>query len=60
MPLPRRPIGIGFRGFGLFDTDHPDIYPPGLRQAMSVLPMWVALTEPTIRRAASRFGPAAM
>jgi hypothetical protein len=55
-----RPLGIGFRGFGLRDTDHPEVYPPGLRQVMSVLLMWVALTEPTSRRAASRFGLAAM
>ncbi|MDA8354771.1 MAG: hypothetical protein M0Z95_00345 [Actinomycetota bacterium] len=55
-----RPLGIGFRGFGLRGTDHPELYPPGLRQVMSVLPMWVALTEPTSRRAASRFALAAM
>ena len=55
-----RPLGIGFRGFGLRGTDHPEVYPPGLRQVVSVLPMCVALTEPTSRRAARRFALAAM
>ena len=55
-----RPLGIGFRGFGLRGTDHPEVYPPGLRQVVSVLPMCEALTEPTSRRAARRFALAAM
>lgn len=55
-----RPLGIGFRGIGLRGTDHPEVYPPGLRQVVSVLPMCEALTEPTSRRAAGRFALAAM
>lgn len=55
-----RAVGIGFRGFGLRGTDHPESYPPLLRQAMSVLPMWAALTEPSSRRAAGRWARAAM
>lgn len=46
-----RAVKIRFRGFGLRGTDHPENYPPVLRQAMSLLPMWVALTEPASRRA---------
>lgn len=55
-----RALKIDFRGFGLRGTDHPENYPPLLRQVMSVLPMWVALTEPTSRRAAGRRARAAM
>lgn len=55
-----RAVGIRFRGFGLRGTDHPENYPPLLRQAMSALPMWVALTEPSSRRAAERWARAAM
>ncbi len=55
-----RAVGIRFRGFGLRGTDHPENYPPLLRQVMSILPMWVALTDPASRRAASRRARAAM
>jgi hypothetical protein len=55
-----RAVGISFRGFGLRGTDHPEAYPPGLRQLLSALPMWVALTYPPSRHAASRWALAAM
>jgi len=55
-----RALGIGFRGFGLRGTDHPENYPPLVRQLMSLLPMWVALTEPASRRAAGKRARAAM
>ena len=55
-----RAVGIRFSGFGIRGTDHPENYPPLLRQAMSALPMWVALTEPSSRRAAGRRARAVM
>jgi len=55
-----RLVGIRFRGFGLRGTDHPESYPQGLRQLMSLLPMWVAMTEPESRRHASGRARAAM
>ena len=55
-----RAVGIRFRGFGVRGTDHPENYPPLLRQAMSALPMWVALTEASSRRAAGRRARAVM
>lgn len=55
-----RALKIRFRGFGLRGTDHPESYPPPLRQAMLLLPMWVALTEPASRRAAGCRARAAM
>ncbi|EQD53685.1 hypothetical protein B1B_10094, partial [mine drainage metagenome] len=55
-----RAVGIRFRGFGMRGTDHPENYPPGLRQIMSFLPMWAVLTEPSSRRSAGRRAQAAM
>ena len=40
-----RLVGIRFRGYGLRGTDHPEDYPPLVRQLMSVLPFVTALTE---------------
>lgn len=40
-----RLMGIHFRGYGVRGTDHPEIYPPGLRQLMRVLPFFTALTQ---------------
>ena len=40
-----RLVGIRFRGYGLRGTDHPEDYPPLVRQLMSVLPFFTALTE---------------
>jgi hypothetical protein len=55
-----RAVGIDFRGFGLRGTDHPAGYPPVLRQVMSVVPMWTAITDPASRRAAPPRALAAM
>jgi len=55
-----RAVGIKFAGFGLRGTDHPENYPPILRQIMSALPMWTAITVPASRRAASGIARAAM
>jgi hypothetical protein len=47
-----RLLGIRYRAYGLRGTDHPDAYPPGLRQLMSVLPCFTAMTErDSLRRA---------
>jgi hypothetical protein len=42
-----RLVGIRFRGYGLRGTDHPENYPPGLRQLMSIMPFFTVLTEKT-------------
>lgn len=55
-----RAVGIRFAGFGLRGTDHPENYPFGLRQLMSILPMWTAMTIPASRRAARPIARAAM
>ena len=55
-----RAVGIRFRAYGVRGTDHPEMYPPGVRQVMSALPMWTALTEKNSMRSASRPARAAM
>jgi len=45
-----RAAGIRFRAYGVRGTDHPENYPPGVRQLMSILPMWSALTGGTLTR----------
>ena len=40
-----RLVGIEFQGYGLRGTDHPENYPPGLRQAMSALPTFTVMTK---------------
>lgn len=40
-----RLVGIRFRGYGVRGTDHPEAYPPGIRQLMSVMPFFTALTH---------------
>jgi hypothetical protein len=52
--------GIRFRAYGVRGTDHPENYPPGVRQLMSVLPMWSALTDKASMRQAGRWAKAAM
>ena len=55
-----RAVGIRFRAYGVRGTDHPENYPPVVRQLMSALPMWSALTEKESMRAASGRAKAAM
>ena len=55
-----RAVGIRFRAYGVRGTDHPENYPPGVRQLMSVLPMWSALTDKASMRQAGRWAKAAM
>jgi hypothetical protein len=52
--------GIRFRAYGVRGTDHPENYPPGVRQLMSALPMWSALTDKASMRQAGRWAKAAM
>ena len=40
-----RLVGIRFRKYGVRGTDHPQDYPPGLRQVMSAMPTFSAITE---------------
>jgi hypothetical protein len=55
-----RAVGIRFRAYGVRGTDHPENYPPGVRQLMSVLPMWSALTDKASMRQAGRWAKGAM
>lgn len=55
-----RAAGIRFRAYGVRGTDHPENYPPGVRQLMSILPMWSALTDKASMRQAGRWARAAM
>ena len=55
-----RAVGIRFRSYGVRGTDHPENYPPVVRQVMSALPMWSALTDRDSMRAASGRAKAAM
>jgi hypothetical protein len=55
-----RLVGIRFRGYGLRGTDHPEDYPPVVRQLMSGLPCFTALTEKESMRRAGRWAKAAM
>lgn len=53
-------VGIRFRAYGVRGTDHPENYPPVMRQIMSALPMWSALTEKSSMASASGVAKAAM
>jgi len=55
-----RAAGIRFQAYGVRGTDHPENYPPGVRQMMSALPMWSALTDKASMRQAGRWAKAAM
>jgi hypothetical protein len=55
-----RLVGIRFRGYGVRGTDHPEIYPPGVRQIMSALPFFTVLTQRDSMRAARAGAKAAM
>ncbi len=55
-----RMVGIRFRAYGVRGTDHPENYPPGVRQFMSALPMWSALTDKESMRDANPWAKAAM
>lgn len=55
-----RLVGIRFRGYGLRGTDHPETYPPGLRQLMNSYPMFTVLTQTASMQAARPWARAAM
>ncbi len=40
-----RLAGIEFQGYGVRGTDHPENYPPGVRQAMSAMPTFTVMTK---------------
>jgi hypothetical protein len=37
--LAGRAVGLRFRGYGVRGTDHPEVYPPGIRQLMQAAPV---------------------
>lgn len=55
-----RIVGIRFRGYGVRGTDHPENYPPGLRQLMSIIPFFSALTQKESMKQASTVAKALM
>lgn len=48
-----RLVGLRFRGYGVRGTDHPEVYPPGIRQLMQAMPFYVALSTKESREQAS-------
>ncbi len=52
--------GIRFQGYGLRGTDHPENYPPGLRQLMSALPTFTVMTQKDSMQKARRLAKALM
>lgn len=55
-----RAVGIRFRFYGVRGTDHPEDYPPGVRQLMSVAPFWSVIIDPDSMRAAKPWRKALM
>ncbi len=55
-----RAVGIRFRAYGVRGTDHPHVYPPGVRQIMSILPLFTAITDKRSLRDATPRARAAM
>lgn len=46
-------VGLRFRGYGVRGTDHPEVYPPGIRQLMQAAPFYVALSTKASREQVS-------
>ncbi len=55
-----RLVGIHFAGYGVRGTDHPENYGPGMREAMSAMPTFTAMTEKASMKAASPTAKALM
>ncbi len=55
-----RLMNIRFRGYGVRGTDHPQDYPPVLRQMMSALPTFTVMTEKSSMAAARPLAKAIM
>ena len=53
-----RLVGLKFRGYGVRGTDHPEVYPPGIRQLMDATPFYVALSTKASREQAGRLAKA--
>lgn len=53
-------MGIRFRGYGVRGSDHPQDYPPVLRQLMSALPTFTVMTEKSSMAAARPLAKALM
>ena len=51
--LAGRAVGLRFRGYGIRGTDHPEVYPPGIRQLMQAAPFYVTLSTKESREQAS-------
>ena len=56
--LAGRLVGLRFRGYGVHGTDHPEVYPPGIRQLMEHMPFYVTLSTKESRERASRVAKA--
>lgn len=55
-----RAVGIRFRFYGIRGSDHPEDYPPGLRQLMSLAPFWSVITDRASMRTAAPWRKALM
>jgi len=53
-----RLVGLKFRGYGVRGTDHPEVYPPGIRQLMQAAPFYVTLSTRSSRAQAGRVAKA--
>ena len=58
--LAGRAVGIRFRFYGIRGTDHPEDYPPGLRQLMQIAPFWSVITDKASMRATAPWRKASM
>lgn len=54
-----RLVGLRFAYVGVRGTDHPEAYPPGLRQVMAATPMFTTVSTRASRAGASRWALAA-
>lgn len=55
-----RAVGIRFRFYGVRGTDHPEDYPSGVRQLMSLVPFWSVITDKDSMAAATPWRKALM
>ncbi len=53
-----RLVGMRFRGYDVAGTDHPETYPPGIRQLMEAAPFYVTLSTKESRERVGRRGRA--
>jgi len=57
--LAGRLVGLRFAYIGVRGTDHPETYPPGVRQIFSIMPMFTMVSTRRSREAAGRWALAA-